>query len=52
MFVGDAAAATDVMTGEGIGQALLTGRLAAEAILAAGTADPAAARAALTGAGA
>jgi menaquinone-9 beta-reductase len=46
MFVGDAAAATDVMTGEGIGQALLTGRLAAEAILAAGTADPAAARAA------
>lgn len=36
MFVGDAAAATDVMTGEGIGQALLTGRLAAEAIIAAG----------------
>jgi geranylgeranyl reductase family protein len=32
LFVGDAAAATDVMTGEGIGQALLTGRLAAEAI--------------------
>ncbi len=31
-FVGDAAAATDVMTGEGIGQALLTGLLAAEAI--------------------
>ncbi|MDZ7675893.1 MAG: geranylgeranyl reductase family protein [Acidimicrobiales bacterium] len=31
-FVGDAAAATDVMTGEGIGQALLTGMLAAEAI--------------------
>jgi menaquinone-9 beta-reductase len=29
VFVGDAAAATDVMTGEGIGQALLTGRLAA-----------------------
>jgi menaquinone-9 beta-reductase len=46
MFVGDAAAATDVMTGEGIGQALLTGRLAAEAILSAGTVDPAAARAA------
>ena len=40
MFVGDAAAATDVMTGEGIGQALLTGRLAAEAILAAGTERP------------
>jgi menaquinone-9 beta-reductase len=34
VFVGDAAAVTDVMTGEGIGQALLTGRLAAEAILA------------------
>jgi menaquinone-9 beta-reductase len=32
VFVGDAAAVTDVMTGEGIGQALLTGRLAAEAI--------------------
>jgi menaquinone-9 beta-reductase len=34
------------MTGEGIGQALLTGRLAAEAILAAGPRDPATARAA------
>ena len=44
LFVGDAAAATDVMTGEGIGQALLSGRLAAEAILAAGTDDPATAR--------
>jgi len=33
MFVGDAAAVTDPMTGEGIGQALLSGRLAAEAIL-------------------
>jgi len=32
LFVGDAAAVTDPMTGEGIGQALLTGRLAAEAI--------------------
>lgn len=31
-FVGDAVAATDLMTGEGIGQALLTGMLAAEAI--------------------
>jgi len=31
-FVGDAVAATDVMTGEGIGQAMLTGMLAAEAI--------------------
>ena len=39
-FVGDAAAATDVMTGEGIGQALLTGRLAAEAIVAAGALQP------------
>jgi menaquinone-9 beta-reductase len=32
LFVGDAAAAADPMTGEGIGQALVTGRLAAEAI--------------------
>lgn len=32
IFVGDAAAATDPMTGEGIGQAIETGRLAAEAI--------------------
>ena len=39
LFAGDAAMATDVMTGEGIGQALLTGRLAAEAIVAAGDAD-------------
>ena len=36
LFVGDAAAATDPMTGEGIGQALLTGVLAAEAIDAGG----------------
>ncbi len=36
LFVGDAAAATDVLTGEGIGQALLTGRLAAESVLAGG----------------
>ena len=41
LFVGDAAAATDPMTGEGIGQALLTGILAAEAIAAAGPLDPA-----------
>ncbi len=40
LFVGDAAAATDVMTGEGIGQALLTGRLAAAAIVAAGALRP------------
>ena len=32
LFAGDAAAATDPMTGEGIGQALLTGVLAARAI--------------------
>jgi geranylgeranyl reductase family protein len=36
MFVGDAAAACDTMTGEGIGQALLTGRQAARAVLRAG----------------
>ena len=36
LLTGDAAMATDVLTGEGIGQALLTGRLAAEAILAGG----------------
>jgi menaquinone-9 beta-reductase len=40
LFTGDAAMATDVMTGEGIGQALLTGRLAAEAIIAAGALQP------------
>ena len=33
MFVGDAAAVTDPLTGEGIGQAILTGRLAAESLL-------------------
>ena len=33
LFVGDAAAATDVMTGEGIAQALLTGMLAARAVI-------------------
>ncbi len=32
LFVGDAAAATDPMTGEGIGQAIETGRLAIESI--------------------
>ena len=41
LFVGDAAAATDPMTGEGIGQALATGRWAAEAIIA-HRSDPAA----------
>ena len=36
LFVGDAACATDPLTGEGIAQALSTGRRAAEAILAGG----------------
>lgn len=36
LFVGDAAAVTDALTGEGIGQALLTGILAGEAVLADG----------------
>lgn len=44
LFVGDAARAGDVMTGEGIGQALVTGRLAAQAILAGGTAEQVAQR--------
>jgi geranylgeranyl reductase family protein len=44
LFVGDAARATDSMTGEGIGQALETAELAARAIQGAGPADaPAAA---------
>lgn len=46
LFVGDAARATDPMTGEGIGQALETGILAAEAMLGAGALRPAAAAAA------
>jgi geranylgeranyl reductase family protein len=40
LFVGDAAAATDPMTGEGIGQALLTGTLAAASIDAGGLDAP------------
>ncbi len=44
LFVGDAAAATDPMTGEGIGQALATGRWAAEALIFAGPHRSAAAR--------
>jgi len=40
LFVGDAARATDPMTGEGIAQALETGELAARAILAAGMEAP------------
>ncbi|MCP3987613.1 MAG: geranylgeranyl reductase family protein [Actinomycetia bacterium] len=42
-FVGDAAAATDPLTGEGIGQALETGRVAIKAIAEAELDDPAAA---------
>ena len=45
LFAGDAAMATDTMTGEGIGQAILTGRLAAEALIAAGALQPDHARA-------
>lgn len=40
LWAGDAAMATDVLTGEGIGQAVLTGRLAAEAVIAAGALRP------------
>ncbi len=39
LFVGDAAAACDPLTGEGIAQALLTGSLAATALLEAGPFD-------------
>ena len=45
LFVGDAARACDPLTGEGIGQALLTGTLAARAIVAAGALRPEVARA-------
>ena len=44
LWVGDAAAATDPMTGEGIGQALQTGMMAAEAVVAGGPHDPGAVR--------
>lgn len=44
LFVGDAAAATDPMTGEGIGQALETGRAAVAAIAAGDRPDSVAAR--------
>jgi geranylgeranyl reductase family protein len=40
LFVGDAATAADPLTGEGIGQALLTGILAARAILDGGPSTP------------
>jgi geranylgeranyl reductase family protein len=39
LFAGDAACATDPMTGEGIGQALLTGMLAARAVCLGGALD-------------
>ncbi|MCB1026734.1 MAG: hypothetical protein KDB24_03100, partial [Microthrixaceae bacterium] len=38
MYVGDAAATGDPMTGEGIAQAMVSGRLAAEAVRSGGTA--------------
>jgi menaquinone-9 beta-reductase len=44
LFAGDAIAAVDPISGEGIGQALLTGELAAHAVLAAGATRPAEAR--------
>lgn len=40
LFVGDAARATDTLTGEGIGQALETGELSAAAVLAGGPHRP------------
>jgi len=48
LFVGDAARATDSLTGEGIAQALETGEAAAQAILAAGPSHPAVAAARYT----
>jgi menaquinone-9 beta-reductase len=44
LLAGDAATATDPMTGEGIGQALLTGLLAADAITSGGSGDAVTAR--------
>ncbi len=44
LFAGDAAAVTDPMSGEGIGQALESGRMAAEAIVAEGIDHPTAVR--------
>ncbi len=40
LFVGDAACVTDALTGEGIGQALLSGVLAARAIIDSGSQEP------------
>ncbi len=44
LFTGDAAAVTDPMSGEGIGQALESGRMAVEAIVAEGIDHPTAVR--------
>lgn len=44
LFVGDAVCCADPMTGEGIGQSLLTGELAGQAIIAAGFERPEVAR--------
>ncbi len=44
LFVGDAAAATDPMSGEGIGQALESGRMAVDSIVAQGIDHPTAVR--------
>ncbi len=52
LFVGDAVAAADPMTGEGIGQALQTGVLAAEALVVAGPDDADTAAGPLRGRGA
>ncbi len=41
LFAGDAARATDTLTGEGIGQALETGELAAQSVIAGGPHRPA-----------
>jgi geranylgeranyl reductase family protein len=49
LFAGDAVAATDPMTGEGIGQALLTGVLAGEAVLRDGRTAPGSAAGATAG---
>jgi flavin-dependent dehydrogenase len=44
LFVGDAACVTDTLTGEGIGQALLSGQLAGRAIVATGNREASIAR--------
>jgi geranylgeranyl reductase family protein len=44
LFVGDAACVTDTLTGEGIGQALLSGQLAGQAIVATGNREASIAR--------